>query len=132
MFIIDNKLIFVLQNSLYNIGQYATQIDLTDYLIKPLILICVIASALSLTYLAGGAGSKWVRRIINGVERIVLVSAAGTMLYDYWGKPIFGPGDKGPSSSGPGYGSGSGNGTGTGNVTGGGSGQGGTGQGVNK
>lgn len=85
-------------------------IVLTDYLIKPLILICGIASVLSLIYLAS-SGNRWIRIIINGVERIVLASAAGTVIYDYWGRYIFGPGDKGP---GPGSGSGSGNNTGGG------------------
>ena len=93
---------------------------LTEYGWDILKLIGALALVLPLIHIAS-SGSRWVKMVINGIERIVLVGAAGTVIYDYWGRPTFYPGEK--NSGGSGSGTGTGSGSGSGNNTGGGTGQ---------
>ena len=61
------------------------------------------------------SGTKWVKMIINGVERLVLVTAGGVVINDALGNPVQLPGGRNPGGSGQGQGGGGNN---SGNNTG--------------
>ena len=59
--------------------------NLINYMIILLYIIIGTSTLLTIFY---SQGSKWVTKIINGIERLVLVTAAGTVVYDSFGRPV--------------------------------------------
>jgi hypothetical protein len=91
---------------------------ITNYNLPILLSISIVITGLTI-YIS--SGSRWVRRLINGIERLVLVTAAGTVIYDSWGRPItkpIEPGNKGAGTNNPGNNTGTGKGPGSGSGSG--------------
>lgn len=96
--------------------------DCIDIISNNAIMFSITLGVFGLGLIAMSSGTRWVKMLINGVERFILVTAGGVVINDAFGNPIQLPGSgrgSGNNTNNPGnntnnLGNNSGNNTGSG------------------